>query len=438
MEAPLLLMLIAVIAALCAWGFAKPERVYQYPFLAGVVMAGWLLPQAIGLLGYPGLPDGGYETAMMVAILCTIALHLGYTRQVAPVRALRWKFDPQRLLFGALFLSLFGTLFTLLLDDLPEEMLQQTQWSGTTVLYFTLAQTQLYGLALAAIVYALERSKLALAICIFDLFFYLGVIVLAGRRSLTIKLVLIILLALWFNRRIVAPRIAVAIGIIAATLFVGSAGEYRALTGTASYGGSGGHVPTWEELRSIDFVGNMAKLISDGSEFSELRIAINDVSAIQVTGGYNLGEAYWNSFIFATIPAQIVGKDVKDALMFDLHNVAYDVFQFEAQTGGTHTFISDTFLAFWYFGAVVFFVIGRIMSALYRAAMSGHIFAQVAYMTSVTDALTAITHDSFIFFSSWFFFACFMLPILIFAKKKVSHNTLCVASYGQARSTDRP
>jgi hypothetical protein len=407
---------IAVSFWLCIWGLAKPGRIYQYPFLAGVVFAGYLLPEALGLINDMTLPEGGYATAMMVAILCGIALYLGSTWHVKPFTALQWKFDPARLLVGALFLSLFGAAFTILLGTLPEEMLMEAQWSGTTVAYQYLAQTQLFGLALAATTFASRPSKLALGILIFDLAFYSGTVFVAGRRAITVKIGVILLSALWFKYRWAPPRLAVIGVVLAAVLLVFSIGQYRALTGTAAYGGWGGHLPTLEEFASIDFVGNFARTPKEGTGAHELRNAIYDLAAVQATGDYNFGKWYWNGFVFTALPAQILGRELKDALMFDLRNLSFDTYQFQALIGGTHTFISDTFQAFWYFGAIVFFVIGRILGSLYHAAMNGHVVAQVAYMTSIGDGLLAITHESVWYFTPWVFFFIFMVPVFLYAR----------------------
>lgn len=431
MDTALLLLLAAISFGLCAWGFLRVGRVYQYPFLAGVVFTCWLLPQALGLLNDVSLPQGGYETAMIVAILCAIALWLGFTWSARPLKALNWKFDTNRLLFGALFLSVLGASFTLMLGGLSELELQGQMWSGTAVAYHYLAQTQYYGLALAALIYAKSRSKFALLICLFDLSFFGGTIILAGRRTVAVKAALIILIALWFARRFAPPRPLIAGGIILAMLFVTSIGHYRALTGTGAYGGIGGALPTWEALSSIDFLGNVKSLAAEGAEAHELRNAIHDVAATQITGDYNLGKWYWNGFIFTAIPAQIVGRELKDSLTFDLPNAAFDVYQFQALIGGTHTFVSDTFQSFWYFGALVFFLIGRMMSALYHAAMNGHTFAQVAYMVSIVDGLIAITHESVWYFTPWVFFFIFMLPVLIFARLKPQHRHASPLRYAE-------
>ena len=379
-------------------------------------MAGWLIPQAIGLVHDRTLPADGYAWAMLMAILCAVAILAGHHSRPPPVRAFTWRVDQRRLLQGALVLSLFGSIFNALIRELPDELLRPASggWSGLPVLYHFFAVPQTFGFAIAALTYARTRSPLALAIAVYDFAWFAGIIFLSGRRTFTIEIILIVVLSAWFGRRWVAPRSIAAVGIVAATLMVTSVGNFRALTG-AAYGGVDGRLPTWEEFTSIDFVGNLLT-ISEGGYREELYTAIYDVAGAQTSTTFNLGASYWNALVFMYVPAQLLGAGFKDALTIALPDQAARVYGFRATAGNTHTGFADAFLAFWFFGAAVFFVIARFMRSLYVAAMNGHTYAQLAYMLMIAYGLEAITHQTAYFFAQWLHFAMFTLPVLYWAR----------------------
>ncbi|EFH32339.1 predicted protein, partial [Brucella abortus bv. 5 str. B3196] len=52
-----------------ATGFlSRPERMYQFPFLAGVMTFGFILPQLPALVNDPFFPDGAYAKTMTMGI----------------------------------------------------------------------------------------------------------------------------------------------------------------------------------------------------------------------------------------------------------------------------------------------------------------------------------------------------------------------------------
>lgn len=233
------------------------------------------------------------------------------------------------------------------------------------------------------------------------------------------------LLAAWFARRWVVPRWTAATGVALATLAVTSIGYWRGLTGAAY--GTGGRLPTWEEFASIDFVGNLLKITQPGAYREELYTAVYDIAATQLTAGFNLGASYWNAFVFEYVPAQLFGSAFKDALTFVLPDNASRVFAFQATFGNTHTGVADSFGAFWFFGALVFFVIARIMRKLYEAGMRGHTIAQLTYMLIIAHALQAVTHATAAFFTAFVHVALVALPILAWARMPVARGGMAPA-----------
>lgn len=397
-------------------GLARPGQIYQFPFLAGAVFLGWVAPQAVGLLADERLPAGGLARTMFMATLCVGAVYLGHRWSARPQRALNWHFSQRRLLQVAAALSLIGGYFAWKIRGLPEEMLVGA-WQGLPVAYLFFAKLQMYAFALAALLFARTGSRAALAIALVNFAFFLQPLFIGARRGLIIEVGLVILLAAWFGRRWAMPRPTMIATLVVGALFVFSVGQYRGTVyAEGGYGGSGWQLPTMSEVLSIDYVGTFQEVLNQGA--NELRNAAYDIAATSRTMSFNFGAAYWNSLVQDFIPRQVVGAAFKESLKFPLPDVAYQVYGHVPHTGTTHTGFADSFRAFGYLGALVFFAIAWFLRSLYEAGMRGHLIAQVLYMVLITDSLLAITHNTGWFVTGLMHVAVFVLPALFLARRR--------------------
>jgi hypothetical protein len=412
----LLLVFVVACGALLAWGLRGQARIYEFPFLAGAVFAGWILPQAIGLLGDTALPPNGLDKALMMTILCLGMCYWGYIGSAHPVRSIAWRLDQRKLLRAAAVLSLVGAFFFFLISRLPEELTATGAWTGLPVAYLFFAEMLNYGFAIAVLIFAATRSRSALIIILFDCLLYFDRIVIAGRRAVALEFLLVILCALWFTRRFVLPRWAMMATLIIGTLLVFSTGDYRATTYRGqAYGSQVDGDPPWEKLLEIDFEDNFLDVLENGA--NEYRNAVFAIAAKDYTGTYNLGLGYWNDIIFKYVPAQLLGEELKRSLMIDLPNDRVRVYAYFEHPGTTRTGMSDSFESFWYFGCLIFFVIARVLRKLFSAAQAGHFIAAVCYVVIITDAMHAITHNSSWFLLAWPHMIAFLLPALWYARK---------------------
>jgi len=407
-------LLVLTCSAMVAWGLQQRGRVYEYPFLAGVVFGGWVLPQAVGLLRDEALPSGGLAKTLLMTVLCAAMLSLGYAWRRREWRVLAWEFDKGRLLQGAVVLSIIGAYFTYLIRNLPEDMLTGV-WTGLPVRYLFFAHLQIYGFAIAALLFARTGSRIALAIAVFDLAFFLDPILVAARRAFAVEVALIILLAFWFGRGWALPRGAMVALVVLGLLLTFSIGHYRALTYRGGlYGGRTGRFPTWEDVKSIDYGENLSAILTRGGP--ELRNAVYDIAATQELSSFNFGLSYWNRLMFTYVPAQLFGEELKASVMFHEDDAAWKVYAYTARFGSTHTGMADSFQALWYVGAMMFFAIAWIMRSLYDMSRDGQVVAQLAYVLIITDAVRAITHDTSGFFMPWVHMSVFILPVIFWAR----------------------
>ena len=414
---PFLLLFIAVCAFLLLQGMLKRGAIYQFPFLAGAVFAGWALPQLIGLSNESYLPPGAFESTLLMASLCGVMSWLGAVAAGPPYRKPVWVYDDSRLLLVSAVLSVVGAYFYYAITQLPEDLTGVSSWTGLPVAYIFFARLLTYGFAIAVLLFARSRSRVALLIALFCAVFYFDRLVIAGRRQEMGEVVLMIMLAWWFQRGRCVPRPLMLAGLVAGALFVNSIGDYRNASGQKEG-------PKWNEIANIDFVGNLQYLTEHGG--AELDNAAYIIAAVGRTLDFDLGVAHYNALVFAYVPAQLVGADVKQALFLPYENWRYDdgqpspafaQFFYVPVPGSTITGFSDTFASFWYFGCLVFFAIAYCMQKLWWWARGGSFLAQLLYMLMPMSALEAITHSTDSFLMPWVHIAAFLLPPLYFARR---------------------
>lgn len=394
-----------IFVGLVAWFLAggllfKAERMYQFPFLAGVMTFGFLLPQIPALMHDPFLPSGAYAKTMLMGILSLLMLALGWRMTNRPIGMLRMSFSERRLIWAAVLLSAFGAVFYFLLSRLPGDISIGMQMTGMPVVYLFFAQLMPYGLAIALLCFARRPSWLALAIIIFDLIFYLDRILVTGKRAEAIQLLLMILLPFWFYHRLVVPRILMALGILAGTFLMTSMGDYRQITRAAS-----GFV--LDDIMQIDYAANFTETLERGG--LEMRNAVQRIDEIDRRLEFDYGKFHWNRVIFTFVPAQLVGAKLKEALQFDTPKPSRD---YNPLTGTTETGLVDAFASFWYFGAFKFLLLAWVMRRLWETAMADEMLGQLIYMLSIVPAMHAISHQTDWVIPVWIHMAIFLIPVL--------------------------
>jgi hypothetical protein len=427
MSIPLLLMFIATCTLLLLTGMWRRGAIYEFPFLAGAVFAGFALPQFIGLSTDPFLPTGALEKTLVMTILSASMCWIGYVLNSAPMRSFNWGFDEGKLLEVSMALSLAGCYFYYAFSRLPEEVLKSSQMSGLPVAYLFFARLLSYGFAIAILLYARNGSKAALAVALFGSIFYLERIVIAGRRADLIEFCSIIALAAWFQQRRCVPRVLMLGGVIFGTLLVDSIGEYRSAT-------MSDEGPRWDAVFQIDFLGNFEQLTKQGGV--ELTNAVYYIEAVDREMKFDLGLSHWNELVFRYVPAQLVGADLKDSLTIAVDTPAREEFRYTPVTGSTLTGMTDAFQSFWYFGCLEFGIIGFVMSRLWRAACLGNFTAQLVYVLVLAQSLHSITHSTDNFIAPWMHMGVFLLPALMLARGHIRIRQTGMQPF-DARNTGR-
>ncbi|MBK1633340.1 hypothetical protein CKO31_21815 [Thiohalocapsa halophila] len=431
-------VLLGILVAECLlilwWGLQQRSRMIQYPFLVAAVFLGWMVPQLLGLTQNPYLPPGALPKTILMAILCLGAVYLGYTINPRPARLFWWRFDEHRLLVGSVVMSLLGAFFFFQVSRLAASVtaVHSGAWTGPITIYVFFSQLLTIGLVIAIILHLSKPRWQTLLIIVFDLSFYLDRIVIHGRRDAMVELGLIILMAFWFHRRWLPSRWFIIAGLVGGSLFINSIGDYRATMlaeDRSSWSGAG-----LQEILSIDFVGNLNKIIEGEAASADLYNAAMDIEAADRLAVFDFWLTLWNQVVGSFVPGQWVGHDVKNSLMLDLGVKGYEHFGYAQQRGSTSTGLSDAFRSFWFFGAIKFFLAALIMSRWYQAGVNGNIVAQMILMLIISDSLHLVTHSSTRFYMGFIELAAFLLPLLLFARSKPIRARLMRGRIGKRRA----
>ncbi len=401
-------VLVAVSGLLIIRGLMLKAGLLGYPFLAATVVVGWFIPQAIGLIDDLMLPPDGYPLTMFYASACLVAVYLGDELAKRPSYLHVVAYDEKRLLIGAGVLSAVGLLAHSMTFRVDIQLNEQGLTTGLVTILFFFAKLQYFGFGIALLLLLNRWSWPALTLVLITLNSIMGFVLMGGRRGPAVDIALISLCTLWFQRRILVPRVALIGGAAIAAIVVNSVGQYRSLVQAM------GRLPTLEELFTIDFLGDFNRITEEG--FYEVRNAIYYVAAAFETANYDFGLSYWNFLIFSYIPAQVVGADVKAALMFVLRDNPVAAYGYQRHPGTTFTGFADSFTSFSFLGVLVFFAISRLFANWWYRANGGDIRAQALYAVSIATALHGVTHATlwFVVFLPMLFI--FVLPLFAWAR----------------------
>jgi len=412
-----LYVLVGVTAYLLLRGLLSRPNMLKFPFLASAVVAGWFIPQAIGLVDDPRLPQGGFVLTMMMASLCLLATVLGEKSTRPKPNILIARYDRRQLLIGAAVLSAVGLAAFNLILRTPAQVNDAGLTTGVVTILFFFSTLKFFGLAIALLLLLERFSWPALVIVAVDLNAIASFVLFGGRRGPAVEAFLIVACALWFQRRFILPRTVLIVAVVVASFLGNSIGEYRRLvTSINEYRtGEEARLPGIDEILQIDFLDDFGRVLESGSY--EARNAVMYIAGSQETGQFDFGTGYWNYLVFRYVPGQLVGFNIKQGLMFDLPDNSVDAFRYERHIGTSFTGFADAFISFWFFGVVVFAGIAALLTRWWDRAMVGAFEAKLFYCLSIVTAIQSVSHGTQWFLALLPQLFIFTIPILIWARR---------------------
>lgn len=412
----LLMLLCVLCAVLIMWGLLAPNRLYRFPFLFGVAFIGFALPQMIGLsandeilINWGRLPEQALDMTILMSILSIAAMWVGDGRAMsAPQRGVNTlgDYDSRRLILASVTLT--GT--ALVINNIGLNLLDRdyianlgNQWSGPITIIMFLVNMQKYGHGLALLMFFYTGSPLALITAISGVVGTAFMMMSYGRRGAAIDMLFLVLLSLWFTRRVMMPAWLLGMIFVAGALWSNAIGAFR---GTADQANS----TFMEKLERVDLVNEFTFTLTRGGH--EIGNAAMIIWCANNEGEYDFGKVHWNQLVHAYFPGQIFGHELKKALKLEVRDLPKETLGYVGPVGVTTTGMSDAFASFWYFGCIKFFIIGYVMGRWYNRAMKGDIRSQLAYMTLMGSALHTVSHGTSWLLNNYIHMVIFSYPLL--------------------------
>jgi hypothetical protein len=386
--------------------FRRKDYRLQFPCLAGLtVLMQVALPMA-SLTGRSGeLSDGAMTRFSVMAILCLIAAWTGYQWWKPQRRMWLPQFDDRRLAISALILVAFGGFFTLRLGAItPDIDPVTTNWTGIATVYDFFASVMRYGAVLAVILFFRTKDWKLLLLSLPQLWEYL-VLFKNGRRSPTGEVIVVICVLMFFYRKWTVPLWAMVLGIFAMAVFCFNIGTIRA-TKDQPLSERIHAIAEANPLRAVTLEG-----MADDRNYVEIYNGANFMDSKAKGGHYTLGLHFWNALVFSYVPAQFLGRDFKQGLMINLTD---DTTQtgFQKSNGTCETGIGEAFMAFGYFGCVLFFGLGAFMRWLWEGAVRNSILHQLMFMLCALGSVLAFNIQLWTFINAVLNITLFAGPLL--------------------------
>ena len=398
----------ATAAGIAAWGLLRTNRVFLYPVGVALLFMAWVVPQAIHIevSGLGEFYDA--HVTWLYATVCLIATAAGFHAGLRhgppgwrPALAVR------PLLGGTVALVGLGGFCALKVYWMAETNDVAAQWTGAITAYHLGTQALIYAFALSWLIYLRTSRPVFLAMmCVAFLLMVPGLMT-GVKRSVIFELAFVAAAGLHFVRRVRWNRLALVAACIFGTVLIHQVGAVRHYIDNGR--------------------GNAVQAVASGVMFErfeyfnlqsarELRQAISDIDIYSETMRFDGFALHWNRLVHQYVPAFLVGRETKDNLKVDVTAGYGDASaRVISSRGATRTGFSDSFRGFWWFGSVIFLVIGWGFGRLYTSSRDGNLLAQFYYLVLFSDGLLAITDSTTRFVSQIPFLLLATLPIFLFA-----------------------
>jgi hypothetical protein len=427
----LITLLCLACVTLVAWGFTGRNRCLRFSSLMGASVAGFIVPQVIGLNNAQILPEGALEMFAIMAVLCMVAAFVGdqwgYQHPGSNLRLLG-DFDERRVIEAALILNSVAIIAaTLIYVMYGEEIARRSQLEGgasgpiTIAIFF--GSVLRYGFALAMLLFWKRQSALSLFLILIGVVNYLFLVVIQARRGPAMEFAFIVLITYALARHKAMPAWIITILFVGGTLWSSAITEFR------DNDDSKGIV---EKVETADYLKSFMVVLDQGG--LEVRNGAEVISTCDSTDGFEFGKLHWNRFVHGYFPGQVFGYETKQELKFEIEDIAELANRRRGTVGVASTGMADCFTSFWYFGCAKYLVIGFVMGRWYRRAFQGDLAAQLSYASLMSAALHTISHGTTWLMNEYIHLAIFSYPMLYWARKPAQRAAGLLARRRRAAS----
>ncbi len=398
----------------------RKEGIVQFPALFAGAFAFSIVPQMVGHVFFPGsLPDRVYEDngvglALLLCVLCLLGGMVGYggsRNHVPRMAALIPRISLERLFVVGVILHVVGLYGAIRLDSLAGGFRTrfthgghyELAWTGLPVIYAYIAKLAPLGLALALNGTLARGTVLRWCVIASMTLYPMANIILLGRRSTTVELVLVFLVSLWFQKRWAPPRVVSIAACMAGGLLIIMMPAYRTQANQTG------------DVRAAIVEADFQKRLEQywkAEKGEGMENLIIGVPARMHAGSYGFGFSFWNALVDHFVPGQLVGRSTKDALFVRIMDsdaaIFWEYCGRSVDYGSFRTGPYSAYTEFWFFGCLLYVFIARVFCVLWRLAnelrMPG---AQALYVATLLNAPMAVVN------SLTAAFASFMLSAII-------------------------
>ena len=388
--------------------FKREYGVFQFPFLLVCVNLTFVLPQIIAQLSSIQYTPGFLSTTLITMIICNVCGCLGfYIGEKSKVQRYHIMYGRDVSILVIFFLLVGGVAYYL-----NRGIYRGGFVEGEYVIINFFTSYVLYSLVLAFI----GKKNRVISPFVFRFvliavsLIYLDRIILIGRRSDTVRIVLILTyFVTFFSKtkktykliRFIIPLFFL-VGLFANTQIR----QYR-LNAYAD-------VSFRENIKSLDFSG-ARKHISNYTE-GEVFLCAEGINYCADIKGYNYGAFDWNRIVHDFVPSVIVGRSTKEALMIETKTEKYEALL--TATGATLTGYYDSFASFGFLGGIKFLLIGLLMGYLWKTKAQSD-SSLMMYFCLLVNSLNIITHNTSFFISGLIFILVFVLTFVYPIRRKI-------------------
>lgn len=407
-------VLFWILFGLVAWPLItvikERKRMFEYPAIIAFAFGAFIVPQAISLIRFPGqLEESSVDAVLFMGCLCMACAILGY--RLSPNAQLRRFFsrpaDMNKLFHVGLFFTCCGLYFGWQLSHMEIQFSDfgGMTGKGTIILFFQLLAYP--GFAICLFCATRKPTFIKILASLVGSIPLLQAVV-AGRREGAALVALILLVALYYEKKFLLPSYAFPLGILMSALIIPATGTYRMFAGTGAL----------QAVRQIDFVDNFKRFLNEES-ILELRNGAALLESTQKSGDYEYGAGYWNHLVFRYVPAQILGERFKESLKIGSEKTVSSGsvgIEYEFATGSTITGMGDSFQQFGWFGCLFFVFMAVIFKSLWVATSRPEaMFARLLYVLTLTSAMRAVTHWTLDFLPGFLYYVIFLGLAMLYA-----------------------
>lgn len=395
-----------------ASAMAKKEGILQYPMLASLVYIIFVIPQIIGIRSsLIGINDPDLFILELFCIICLGALVLGWRAGISyGSRSILSNAPTRKVVQLTIFLTVFSFAMTLMITmrvvDTSDGS-SDVNWSGPITIIYFFSNLRVVSLFLSVYLFLSgERRKLFIILIAVHIMMYLPLLVVYFRRREALEVFTAVSMAYWYTKGLVLSRTLFLISTPFAMLFVFGVGVLRGL------GWDSLTDVSLAQLTQIDFWSYTP--FQNNMQFPEMKNAHYIVQHLNDGVSFTLGADTWNRFIFQWVPGQLVGRDLKAALMFDINIFSQALQNAGAvhRIGSTNTAFGDAYMEGGFLGCVFFFATAFVVGIWWEKARRGDVRARIYYAVGIAPATLMLTAYPAYFFNYVLLFILFILLLL--------------------------